>query len=309
MNSIYMKPKFQIILFAVTIFCIISCAQKRNEAVTDKDQVIPAKTELTDSNLPSDKKWKLVWHDEFDGNALDTTKWGFRLHIMQTRHQTFTNEGVEVKHGKLYLNLVEKDGQYYSAHLQTGENYLDRPGDPYSSGLTWPIADLKSPKFVHKYGYYEIRCKLQEQPGWWSAFWLQSPVIGAGLDPARYGVEIDIMENFTRDNRISHNIHWNGYGKNLQSKGSGIMTIEETSDGFHTFGLHWSKDGYVFYVDGKETWRTDGPVSDTEQFILVSTECQGYRQGNRDKPSDELKKAVLPDAFIVDYVRVFDEAE
>jgi beta-glucanase (GH16 family) len=259
--------------------------------------------------LPKGKEWKLIWNDEFDGKELDRTKWDFRLHIMQTRHQTFTNDGAVVKDGLLYLNLIEKDGQYYSPHLQTGRNFLDRPGDPYSNGLTWPIADIEPPQFVHKYGYYEIRCKLQKQPGWWSAFWLQSPTIGSSLDPSRSGVEVDIMESFTRDNRIQHNLHWNGYGKNHKSSGAKHFTVEDTPDDFHTFGVHWSKEGYVFYVDGKETWRTDNPVSHTEQFILVSTEVKGYREGNRAQPSDQVKKAVLPDAFIVDYVRVYDEVD
>ena len=40
--------------------------------------------------------------------------------------------------------------------------------------------------------------------------------------------------------------------------------------------------------------------------ILLTTECQGFRNGNMDRPSDELKAAVLPDCFTVDYVRVFD---
>ena len=52
------------------------------------------------------------------------------------------------------------------------------------------------------------------------------------------------------------------------------------------------------------TWRVDGPVSHCEEFILISTECSGYRQGG---PAPELKKAILPDCFMVDYVRVFDE--
>ncbi len=261
------------------------------------------------SLLPAAQKWKLVWSDEFEGAELDRTKWDFRLHIMQTRHQTFTNAGVRVENGLLYLDLIEKDGQYYSAHLQTGRNFLDRPGNPYSTGLVWPIAEIEPPLFAHKYGYYEIRCQLQKQPGWWSAFWMQSPLIGASLDPAVSGVELDIMENFTRDNKISHNIHWDGYGKNHKSKGSGSRTIAETPDQWHIFGMHWSKTNYVFYVDGKESWRVEGPVSHTEQFILVSTECMGYRNGNRDKPSAKLKTAVLPDAFIVDYVRVYDEVE
>ena len=67
--------------------------------------------------------------------------------------------------------------------------------------------------------------------------------------------------------------------------------------------MDWSKDGYVFYCDGRETARSTGPVSRVEQFILLTTECMGYRDGG---PSEDLKKAVLPDCFTVDYVRVFD---
>lgn len=259
--------------------------------------------------LPPGKEWKLVWSDEFDGTELDRTKWGFRRHLMQQRHETFCGEeGVQLDgKGFLHLKLIEKDGQFYSPHLQTGENYLDRPGDRFGrSRFTWPIAELQPHRFVHKYGYYEIRCKLQQAPGWWSAFWLQSPTIGSSLVPGRSGVEIDIMENFTRDNVISHNLHWNGYGKNHKSLTSGKRELKPTDDGFHTFGLEWSREGYTFYVDGEVSWKVDGPVSDVEQFILVSTECMGYR-AHKDKPSPLLKKENLPDAFVVDYVRVYDE--
>jgi beta-glucanase (GH16 family) len=140
----------------------------------------------------------------------------------------------------------------------------------------------------------------------WKLVW-NDEFNGSTLDTSRAGVEMDIMENFTRDNKISQNIHWNGYGTDHKQKGSGSLQIEDTSKEFHTFGLYWSKSGYIFYVDGKVSWSVDGPVSDVEQFILISTECMGYRNGNRNQPSEILKKAVLPDAFIVDYVRVFDE--
>ncbi len=261
------------------------------------------------SLLPPGKKWKLVWHDEFDGDTLDRTKWDFRLHLMQQRHTTYTDEGARLDgKGNLELFLIEKDGQYYSSHLQTGSNFLDRPGDTccFEKGkIVWPIAKIQQPKFMHGFGYYEIRCKLQKQPGWWSAFWLQSPCIGATLNPEESGVEVDIMENFTRDNVVSSCNHWNGYGLDHQNSEPSIMTVDDTPDGYHVFGLEWRKDAYIYYVDGKETNRVTGPVSQREQFILISTECLGYRAG--DKPSEELKKAVLPDAFVVDYVRVFDE--
>jgi beta-glucanase (GH16 family) len=263
----------------------------------------PARVE---SQLPSGYKWKMVWNDEFDGTQLDTTKWDYRLYIMHSRLKTWTNDAAQLDgKGNLLLRLYEKDGDYYSSHLQTGSNYMDRPGEQYGgSKLSWPIGKMKAPKFLHKYGYYEIRCKLQTQPGWWSAFWLQSPTIGSTPDPLDSGVELDIMENFTRDGIISHNIHWNGYGTDHKTSGSGSVKVQPTDDGYHTFGLHWSPTGYVFYADGKETWRVSGPVSHREEFILVSTECMGYRAGG---PSPLLKNVILPDYFVVDYVRVFDE--
>ena len=41
------------------------------------------------------------------------------------------------------------------------------------------------------------------------------------------------------------------------------------------------------------------------QFILVSTECMGYRN-NPPVPDPALDRMVLPEYFEVDHVRVFD---
>lgn len=229
--------------------------------------------------------------------------------------ETWTEDAAELDgKGNLLMKICEKDSDYYTSQLQTGSNFMDRPADSkFSKRLKWPIGKLVPPKFVHKYGYYEIRCKLPTQPGWWAAFWLQSPCNGASLDPRDSGVEIDIMENFSRDGTVNHALHWNGCGADLQSKAGWAYHPSKRTDlfkpgalqgGYHTYGVDWSRKGYVFYVDGKETWRVDGPVSDREQFILVTAECMGYRNG---KPTTVLKKAKLPDYFIVDYVRVFDE--
>jgi beta-glucanase (GH16 family) len=295
-----------LLILGITLLSWSSSVREESGEDSGQTQYDANQTQLAKSLLPEGKQWKLVWHDEFDGDQLDTTKWGFRLHIMQTRYETWTTDAYELDgQGNLKLKVYEKDGEYYTSQLQTGSNFMDRPGNQYGkTTLTWPIAKLEKPKFVHRYGYYEIRCKLPAEEGWWVAFWMQSPTIGASLDPLDAGVEIDIMENFSRDGIISHNIHWNGYGRNHQGAGSGSVKVPPSDDGFHTFGLDWSPLGYVFYVDGKETWRISGPVSHREQFILVSAECKGYREGS---PAPEIKSARLPDYFIVDYVRVYDE--
>lgn len=289
-------------LGCVVLVCLV--AGGRGVAETPAEQPGP-KDQLVPSKLPAGHNWKIVWCDEFNGTELDRTKWDFRLHIMHQRFKTWTDDAASLDaKGNLLLKVYEKNGECYSSQLQTGSNFMDGPVD--NGFFRWPIAKIAPAKFMHKYGYYEIRCKLPKQPGWWPAFWLQSPTIGSSLEPAASGVEIDIMENFTRDNVIFHTIHWNGYGADHAQKCSGPLKRPELSEGYHTFGVDWNAKQYVFYVDGKETWRVGGPISNREQFILISAECGGYRPGS---PVAKPKKENLPDYFVVDYVRVFDRID
>lgn len=262
-----------------------------------------------ESKLPEGKKWKLVWADEFDGDTLDMNKWSFRHHLFHRHFPSYTEEGVYVKDGCLHIGVVEKDGNYYSAQLQTGENFHDRPSD----NPNWIIAPFSKPKFMHRYGYYECRCKLPMQKGWWAAFWLQSPIIGCSPDPAIAGVEVDIMETFCDYGKISretvsNNCHWSGYGADYKTSHLVKVPLKATDDDFHVFAVEWNRDGYIFYTDGIETNRMNMAVSHTDQFILLTTECEGYRM-KEESPSEDLKKIILPDEFVVDYVRVWDEIE
>ena len=69
---------------------------------------VNAVEESAPSILPADKKWKLVWNDEFDGPALDESKWNYRLNFWGYRSPAFTTEGVEVSDGTLKINLIRK---------------------------------------------------------------------------------------------------------------------------------------------------------------------------------------------------------
>ncbi len=299
-----------------------------------------------DSFLPEGKEWKLVWHDEFDGTELDETKWGFRLNFWGQRFKTFTTEGVELDgNSHIRLHMIKKGDDYYSPLLQTGSLTYDMPKE--DDGF-WPFGEAEKPKFMHRYGYYEIRCRLPKNRGWHAAFWLQAPGVGSHPNPRFAGVECDIMENYRQhvDGKMIGGTIWGGIGKNIDMSGHFVWDYEETADGWHYYGVDWSPDGYVFYADGKEigrvlppereaernimrenpdskTWilpgsTAIGPVSEVEQFILVTTECHGYRgpgffsapEGHpAGTPAPILKEAVLPDYFEVDHVRVFDQIE
>ena len=180
---------------------------------------------------------------------------------------------------------------------------------------------------MHKFGYYEIRCKFPKNQGWHAAFWLQAPGIGSHPDPAQCGVECDIVENYKQhsEGMLLCGVGYGGYGKEAVWPGHFHVPYVETEDGWHTYGVDWSKNGYIFYFDGQEVGRQMAPevaVSNVEQFILVSTECHGYHRAFASevadassagdakvwggKPVAELLNAKLPDEFVVDYVRVFD---
>jgi len=264
------------------------------------------------SYLP-DGEWKLVWADEFDGTELDRTKWGFRLNFWGKRFDAYTDKGIILDgNSHIELHRTEIDGRYVSPQLQTGANSFDflttnRADNPWGQDDIWPFGELEAPKFVHRYGYYECRCKFQKYPEqMWSAFWTQSPTIGARFEPEWCGIESDIMECFVEGKATTGNI-MGGYGKQFREEGRVTYDLENTEDGWHYFGMDWQPDEYVFYCDGKEVSRCSDNVSQVPQFILLTTEVQGYRSSNVKPAPYENQGEFVDDAFIVDFVRVYDK--
>lgn len=263
-------------------------------------------------SLLPDGEWKLVWNDEFDGAEIDRTKWDFRLSMMGLRHPAWVDRGVRLD-GKsnVIFDLVEEDGRPVSAQLQTGYNFMDEPVTKTTFGkefLQWNIGKLRDSLYLHRYGYYECRCRLQQHPeAWRAAFWIQSPVIGSSLHPEETGAEIDVMECFETGRIAPHHVIYGGYGLDCKCcKAGGVSGLDQTA--FHRFGVLWEPSGYTFYVDGVENGRVTEAVSQRPEFILISTEVNGYRSADH-QPAPEARALIGKDTFVVDYVRVFDPAE
>lgn len=283
-------------------------------------------------SLLPEGNWKLVWADEFDGTQLDRSKWNFRLNYWGKRFPAYTDQGVVLDgNSHVELHRTELDGRYVSPQLQTGANsfdYLldpDQRENPWGQAGIWPLGELEEPKFVHRYGYFECRCKFQKDPEtMWAAFWTQSPTIGARFEPEWAGIESDIMEYFHEGRAHTTNIY-GGYGRQFARGGKVKYDLEETEGGWHYFGMDWREDGYTFYCDGKEVMQCTDHVSHVPQFILLTTEVQGYRSGLNgneegkykllgggglvDEAPFLIKDRFVDDAFICDFVRVFDRVE
>ncbi|UCG58038.1 MAG: alpha-L-fucosidase, partial [Phycisphaerales bacterium] len=262
------------------IVCALLCALG-SLSLSAETQAKTSDADTTEGFMPpiaEGTRWKLVWADEFEGTAIDESKW------------------------EILGDWKRRDGFWVKddAYLD-GEGHLllrtKKDGDRYTCG-----AVRTKGKFEHRFGYWVCRCKFPEQQGHWPAFWLHTDRVSRVGNEGRDGTEIDIMEKPWLDDRITQNLHWDGYGAAHKSAGGKVSTIPGVSKGFHTFGLHWKGDEYVFYVDGRETWRTKaGGVSQVPQFIKLTEEIGKW--------GGDITKADLPDHFVVDYVRVYDSVD
>lgn len=248
---------------------------------------------------------ELVWSDEFDGDALDEGKWtvqkGENGEPLPRRGGYWTSDAVSVSDGKLTIKTYKgADGGFYTGAVQTDE------------------------KYESKYGYYEARCKLPKAYGIWSAFWLMP---GGGLmetenpDSAVAGAEIDVFESpaYPYD-IVQQAIHVGGYGNNHRSAINLkwlVTSYGNVYDEFHTYGVFWSEDIYIFYVDGQEVWKTsmNENVSKVAEYLILSVEVGGNVVDGVPTPGNAwgnpLFKSPDTDAndwttsadFVIDYVR------
>ena len=228
------------------------------------------------TTLPAEAAhYTLTFSDEFSGTDLDPARW-------QPRSLGPRKNGVVVEQA----STLNGQGQL--------EMTLSRMGDEYH------IAQVATQKtFRQRFGYFECRARVNHELGAHTAFWLQSPALGEGRDdPARFGTEIDIFEYHLAQGPswVHHNLHWNGYGAEHRRAGTKVE-IAGIEAGFHTFGLLWTAEEYVFYVDGRETWRTTEAVSHIPQYMILSVELTGW--------GGDVAQAELPDEILFDYVRVY----
>lgn len=265
LNSVDAKKIISLLFYQLCFFLLPLFAQQESPSLSSTFPTI----------LPS-PDYQLFWADEFNGATLDTSKWNFRG-LGQRREAINVKNTVRLNGmGNLVLTTRRQGDNIYTAMIGTQN------------------------KFETTFGYFECRVKMQPSNGHWSAFWLQSPTMSNVGDTKKNGTEIDIYECFgPQDNVIVHNIHWDGYKENHKHRGSGNIQVDDLLDGYHTFGLEWTPQEYIFYIDGIESWRTNEAISHRDQYIILSLEV-----GINQKTVIE-KHPGFWDNVYFDYVRVF----
>ena len=232
--------------------------------------------------FPGDQ-WRLVWHDEFDGASLDTSKWSIGLPWRG-------DDGTNRHHNSQYGSVISDDDVVVrggSLHLFTRRIETPNPRGgtyKYTEGLI-----TSSGKFSQAFGYFEMRAKLpiEAGPGTWPAFWLLTD----GWPP-----EMDILEYWGSQNRIHQGTvtraadgkqHWDSYHRRNVSM-----------SGWHTYGLEWGPGYQIYNIDRQRTNAIfGGYLPNTPHYVLLNSGIETARPPQAG--------TTFPNDFTVDWVRVY----
>ena len=242
-------------------------------------------------------KFKETFVEDFD-TELDRTVWSGHYQYGKT------TEARKGSYWNQYLAYTE-NGNLIIPIVYLEEGMGGKGAGWYTAGID---TDSDSPNgFSQKFGYFECRCILPEGADIWSAFWLMNDGVYNEDGNGRDGTEIDIFESDCYDdlfkNAVSSNLHFDNYGDMHQMMGANVFsTGNNPYEEFNTYGLEWNENEYIFYINGKETFRTSyGGVSQNEEYLILSVEMKGkdgIPSERENIPADGAK-------FIVDYVKVY----
>lgn len=231
------------------------------------------------------KGYSLVWQDEFNGNAVDTDKWTFRLDSVY--NSTQKAENVSVQNGKLRIALkAEKAGK---------KNYT-------GGGV------ISTREFM--YGYYEARFKVPATRGWHTSFWMsqtneKNPNQLAGIGPH----EMDVCEH----DSWKHNVYKRCLWMRKPKPGSDLKPIQswkpvatpDLTSAFHVWGCEFTPTTLRYFFDGKEVERWDISKYEHGKQRILLTSIAVNLSNKTGNPVD----AELPATAEYDYVRFFSKGE
>lgn len=242
--------------------------------------------------------YQIIFCDEFDGDRVNTDKWNTPAQNGVRKGGYWSMDQCRVEDGNLIIKTeYKKDGEY---------------------GSGWYTGSLLSVgTFEHAFGYYECRCILPKGQGLWSAFWINCSGTGKVNGTGELGSEIDVFESpfgymKGKDSwKVTSNIHYNGYSLQTRYQNVVISALDnDPYENYNTYGVLWTPEEYVFYVNGHEVGRSSfGGVSKVPEYMVLSCEVDGAAATPTPGWSGDIRcnreGKSFTSEFIVDYVRVY----
>ena len=260
---------------------------------SSSSETVSSSSSETTSSSSAEPAAQYLWHDEFDGETIDTSKWTFEIGTgasgwgnNEREYYTSRKENAYVKDGVLHIRAQKEDYE----------------GQKYTSARM-----LTKGKFAFKYGTVEARIALPTGKGIWPAFWM----LGQNIDEVSWPAcgEIDIIETINDENIVYGTHHWqyNGnhatYGNNTKDYYGTSKELDITQ--FHTFKMVWNEKLIAMYVDefkyqeiDIESAKDGLEAFHKPQFFILNVAVAG------NWPGFEVDDSQFPNEMLVDYIRV-----
>jgi beta-glucanase (GH16 family) len=245
-----------------------------------------------------------VWADEFDGTAIDTSKWEHEVDCWGGGNGEDQCYVADAKNSFVeggFLHLVALDDRP-SGRVSATDASIVTKGHSSARLRTLGRGDWK-------YGRIEARARLPYGQGLWPAFWM--------LPTARvYGGwaasgEIDIMEavNLRPGANLVHGtLHYGGAWPANVNSGTSHEPSSNAWEEFHVYAVEWEEGEIRWFVDEthyatQTAWRTTAapfPAPFDEAFhVMLNVAVGGQWPGPPDGTT------TFPQEMTVDYVRVY----
>ena len=245
---------------------------------------------------------QLIWSDEFNGNALDESKWSYQRGSWNGSQvqNCYVDDNTSVSNGTLKI----------TSRYEPGYDCFNGDRD-FTSGFV-----QTRNRISWTYGVFKARVKLPRSNSTWPAFWMspQDPIYGEWPQSG----EIDIFEVRGHDlSSSAGNAHWgNSRSDRRQDKGTYNFPNGNDASNWHVYEVEWNEGELKFYIDGnhyhtiddfREPNATTHPGPFNIDFFLRLNVAVGGTFLN--EPWNDANNAIdqLPATMEVDWVRVYEQ--
>ncbi len=185
-----------------------------------------ASTSPTPAPIGPAGSWALGFADEFNGTAVDWTKWAD--HSSAEADQGHGNPG----------NQQLEWNQAANCSVANGVLNMTAKREVHGS-YNWTSCLITSaPSFSFQYGYMEERAQLPSAKGFWPAFWTWST--------GNTYIETDAYEFYSDNHAMLHLTQHSGSGGKCN-----IPPGFDPTTGMHTYGVDIEPSGTTWYLDGR----------------------------------------------------------
>lgn len=244
----------------------------------------------------------LVWHDEFNGNSLDTNNWNYELGVVRHNEpQYYRRENVTVENSNLILKAKR-------------ENFKDRK---------WTSGSIHTNnKAEFRNGRFEAKMKLSSNISSFPAFWLYGAIeneVYTDEDGTLVGIpgchfprcgEIDIVEHINNYIQVGgyYNNSWDITDDNeMDYTATAKMKKQDSTIDFsqyHIYALEKTQTKLKFYFD--DTLLLEVPITEENKifrdpyFIILDHALMNV---------DSIESSLNEIDIMVDWVRVYAPTE